>query len=127
MDVEIMFFVERKKNLSLENTRCLMDKLISKPFTIREPHYLYIEPRIYAEELIECPQGSSLVDYKFMCVKGKIKCILICSDRSKGIFNYITRVVVNKQWHLLPWISDATSSNKVTRSSHSFRQNGIYC
>ena len=102
----------KKEELSLENTRCLMDKLISKPFTIREPHYLYIEPRIYAEELIECPQGSSLVDYKFMCVKGKIKCILICSDRSND-FHDITRVVVNKQWHLLPWISDATSSIKL--------------
>lgn len=103
---------KNKDKLSLETTRRFMNKLIRNPFTIREPHYRYIEPVIYAEELIEYPQGSSLVDYKFMCVKGKVKCILICSERSND-FHDITRVVVNKQWHLLPWISDATPLIKV--------------
>lgn len=46
-----------------------------------ERHYSKIQPRIYAEELIETGDNSMPTDYKFMCVKGKIADCLVVSNR----------------------------------------------
>jgi hypothetical protein len=68
-----------------------------------EPHYTYIEPVIYAEQLIECKKTEdSLIDYKFMVcnveggsagMKGKnksvISCILVVCDRYTDLKFYI--------------------------------------
>lgn len=72
-----------KSQLDVETVRKKMGKLLASPFSIREPHYKYIEPLIYAEEYIGMVQDGKLpVDYKFHCIKGKVNCILTCSNRS---------------------------------------------
>lgn len=59
-----------KSTLCFDEIRAKMNRLVSHPFSIREPHYSFIAPRIYAEELIEYSDCKPLVDYKLICVKG---------------------------------------------------------
>ncbi|MDR3129617.1 MAG: hypothetical protein LBU03_05195 [Tannerellaceae bacterium] len=77
--------------------------LVKTTYSIMEPHYTYIEPVIYAEQLIECKkQKDSLSDYKFMVcnagegsagMKGKnkpvIPCILVVCDRYIDLKFYV--------------------------------------
>lgn len=113
-----------KRELSIPKTRRLLTQLIKKPYSIREPHYPYITPKIYAEELIENGDNSSLTDYKFMCVKGKIECILVCSNRSSD-FHKIDRATVDKTWEPLPWIIESSKSSLPSRPKHLEEMNHI--
>ncbi len=93
-----------KRELNTQQVRKMMNRIVRKKFSIREPHYQYIDPKIYAEELIKQEDGKSLTDYKFMCVKGEIQCILTCSDRSKD-FHRVSLCTLSKDWEVLPWMS----------------------
>lgn len=47
----------------------------------REWPYKNVKPRIIAEEYMAEVENSDLLDYKFMCFNGKVKCSFICSER----------------------------------------------
>lgn len=49
-----------------------------------EPHYLLIQPRVYAEEYLG--ELDSLIDYKIHCYNGRPSFVLTVSERSKGIY-----------------------------------------
>lgn len=47
-----------------------------------EWHYSLIKPRIIAEEYLNSiGENTSIIDYKFHCIKGKVVGILVCYDR----------------------------------------------
>lgn len=71
-----------------------------------EPHYLKIQPVIYAEELIENDStfSSSLVDYKVFCFSGKAYCILVCSDRIIG--KHVNLSFYDCNWNIRPEMLD---------------------
>ena len=62
-----------------------------------EPHYLSIEPCIFAERLLinDCSFSSSVVDYKFYCFYGEPKCVLVCFDRDKL---HAQKIVYDLNW-----------------------------
>lgn len=64
-----------------------------------EQHYHYIEPKVYAEELIETSDGSLPVDYKFTCIGGEIMDIFVATDRAVNT-HYCTFDI---NWNLLPY------------------------
>lgn len=68
-----------------------------------EPHYACIDPKIYAEELIDVGEGKQPMDYKFTCIKGKVRDCFICSERETGHTKYIT---LDTNWNVLPWTFD---------------------
>ena len=49
-----------------------------------ERHYNLITPKIVVEEFIDDGTGGFPVDYKFMCIHGKVHCILGVNGRSEG-------------------------------------------
>ena len=69
-----VYVVKDKRKEDLEKIRSILKKDLSKPFgeETAEPHYLKIKPVVFAEELLEQDGdfSSSLVDYKFYCIKG---------------------------------------------------------
>lgn len=71
-----------------------------------EPHYLKIQPVIYAEELIENDStfSTSLVDYKVFCFSGKAYCILVCSDRIIG--KHVNMSFYDCNWNIRPEMLD---------------------
>ena len=55
-----------------------------------EPHYKYIEPRIYCEELIDTGSEKWPTDYKFTCINGQIADIFVAVERETGSTKYCT-------------------------------------
>lgn len=49
-----------------------------------ERHYNLITPKIVVEEFIDDGTGGFPVDYKFMCIHGKVHCILGVNGRGEG-------------------------------------------
>lgn len=72
-----------------------------------ESHYHYIEPKVYAEELIETEDGSWPVDYKFTCIGGEIVDIFVAVDREFNL-KYCT---LDTNWKQLPYMREAYRPN----------------
>lgn len=65
-----------------------------------EPHYLKIEPKIFAEQLLDLGDGKVLTDYKFHCIKGKIVDVFLAGENEKHERKYAT---VDLDWNELPY------------------------
>lgn len=90
----------RDKNaLNVKEAITTMHRAIMSGVNHVEPHYHFITPRIYAEELIETPDGTLPVDYKFTCIGGEIMDIFVATDRAVSA-HYCT---LDLDWNLLPY------------------------
>lgn len=65
-----------------------------------ERHYRYITPKVFAEELIETPDGDLPIDYKFTCVGGEIMDVFVATERATNT-KYST---LDLDWNMLPYI-----------------------
>ena len=68
---------------------CVSKWLKSQHYSESEQHYNLIEPKIVVEEYIDDGTGGFPVDYKFMCIRGKVHCILGVSGRNEGEGYYL--------------------------------------
>lgn len=50
-----------------------------------EYHYRYIEPLVFAEQLLNDNREERMTDYKVHCFEGKAVCILVCTNRSSDL------------------------------------------
>ncbi len=79
-----------KSRLSIDETRAkLTSWLQNSIFSFAERHYNLIEKRIIVEEFIDDGNGGFPIDYKFMCIRGKVACILACNGRESGHGDYL--------------------------------------
>jgi len=78
-----VFVCRNKEEFDLKNAKKNLAKSVKQNFAKKnlEYHYKYIKPKIICEELLDDGSNSLPVDYKFYCFNGKVKCILVCSDR----------------------------------------------
>lgn len=60
----------------IENNMALNDVMFKF-----EPHYSFIKPKVYAEELMDLESASGIIDYKFFCIHGEIYAIQIIGNR----------------------------------------------
>ncbi len=60
-----------------------------KNYSESERHYNLIPKKIVCEEFIDDGSGGFPVDYKFMCIKGDVVCVLACSGRENGHATYL--------------------------------------
>lgn len=60
-----------------------------KNYSNAEQHYNLIKRRIIAEEFIDDGNGGFPHDYKFMCIHGKVHCILAVTGRESGHGEYL--------------------------------------
>lgn len=74
-----------------------------------EPHYYKIQPKLYAEELIETENHEAPVDYKFMCINGKIGECLIILERTEDSHKVIR---VDENGTILPYTVEKYLSSK---------------
>lgn len=58
-------------------------------YSYTERHYNLIPHKIVCEEFIDDGSGGFPIDYKFMCIHGKVHCILACSGREQGHADYL--------------------------------------
>ena len=90
-----------------QSIKTLNEAIISGKNSL-EPHYHYIEPKVYAEELIETADGAWPVDYKFTCIGGEIVDIFVAVDRATKT-KYCT---LDLNWKPLPYIREEYAPNK---------------
>ncbi|MPL77457.1 hypothetical protein SDC9_23313 [bioreactor metagenome] len=67
----------------------------------REYPYRNVKPRIIAEQLLERKDLKELMDYKFLCFNGKVKCSFICLNRNS--INGLNVDFYDLNWNLLPF------------------------
>ncbi len=58
-------------------------------YSVSERHYNLIPKKFVCEEFIDDGTGGFPVDYKFMCIHGKVQCILGVSGREQGHGSYL--------------------------------------
>lgn len=75
-----------KNNIDEKYIRYKLNKSLKKNYFYhgREWPYKDIKPRIICEKYMEDTNSKDLKDYKFMCFNGKVKCILVCSERNSS-------------------------------------------
>lgn len=64
-----------------------------------EPHYHFIEPKVFCEELIDTGSDALPTDYKFTCINGEILDIFVATERETNA-KYCT---LDLQWNPLPY------------------------
>ena len=79
-----------KNKLNIEEVRNQVDVWL-KPgrYSVAERHYDLIPRKFICEEFIDDGNGGFPIDYKFLCINGKVHCILACSGREKGHAEYL--------------------------------------
>lgn len=58
-------------------------------YSYSERHYNLIPQRVICEKFIDDQTGGFPIDYKFMCIHGKVACILACGGRENGHAQYL--------------------------------------
>lgn len=94
-----------KSKLDLEQAKLtLKSALVRAKGYFLEPHYLIIEPKVYAEELLDLGEGRVLTDYKFHCIKGEIVDVFLAGENANGERKYAT---VDLNWDVLPYTKES--------------------
>lgn len=79
-----------KSRLDFDVCRRQVDEWLKpKSYSISEKHYNLIDRKFICEAFIDDGTGGFPIDYKFMCIHGKVKCILACSGRENGHADYL--------------------------------------
>ena len=79
-----------KSKLEINKCKQLLKEWFKvKDYSFTEQHYSKIEKCAVCEEFIDDGNGGFPIDYKFMCIHGKIVCVLACSGREKGHADYL--------------------------------------
>lgn len=94
-----VWVIRDKKSTDLNKLKEQLQRALKIRFGVEsaEPHYLKIEPRIIAEELLEENNSfsTSLVDYKVWCFRGKVFATWCCYNRNG--------FEADTEWHDLNW------------------------
>ena len=73
-----------------------------------EMQYKDVEKKILVEEYIGDKDGSFPDDYKFHCMNGECKCVMVCKDRVIG--ERATYFYFDRDWKLLPYSQEAVEN-----------------
>lgn len=103
-----------KNKLDKEAVRKKLEKSLKQNFykVGREWPYKNVPRKVIAEKFIidSTSEDGDLMDYKFMCFNGEVKCSFVCSERRKGL-----RVTFfDKEWNRMPFERHYPQSDKPT-------------
>ena len=103
-------FCHNKEKFNIENAFAKLEKALKDNYYKkgREWPYKNVLPQIIAEPLLT-RNPEELLDYKFMCFNGAVKCIFVCSNRNDTFVN-VTFFDLN--WNQLPFERHYPRSSK---------------
>lgn len=104
-----------KSELDYEQCRKqVREWLRSSHYSVSERHYDLISKKIVCEEFIDDGTGGFPVDFKFMCICGKVQCILGVSGRERGHGSYLPYTT---EWRPIPeyYRGNSTASEPLPR------------
>lgn len=98
-----------KSKLNQEYAIQTLHEAINNGLNHSEPHYTFIKPKVFAEELIETQDNSLPTDYKFTCIGGEIVDIFVAVERESNA-KYCTMDI---NWNLLPYTKKSYMPSKI--------------
>lgn len=110
-----------KSALDIPRAKKQMTKWLRKnPYwSSREYPYKDVKPRIIAEKYMTDGSKSELIDYKFFCFNGEVKCLFVATDRGKleeeTKFDFF-----DLNWNHLPIINGHPNSLKIIKKPEGF-------
>lgn len=96
------YFCKNKKELNIIEAKRIINEALNTKFGLAETQYHSIKPQVYCEEYIEDGTGTLPSDYKFLCTDGKIKCILVVTERTETSFKLLT---YDTNWEKLNYVT----------------------
>lgn len=92
-----------KSSFDIDTARKKINKHLKKNYYYlhREWPYKNVRPRIICEKYMEDKSGNDLMDYKYMCFNGKVKCTFVCLNRSSSTGLNID--IYDRDWGLMPF------------------------
>ena len=115
-----VFVCKDKEKFDINNAKLVLNKGLNENFSLNnlEYQYSYIEPKIICEELLEDGNLELPLDYKFYCYKGKVECILLCSNREKSLkLDYY-----DTDWNYLNYAKKEFRSNEEHKKPKNLKQ-----
>lgn len=89
-----------KSKIDMDQVRALASSWLGDKISSQsERHYNLINQKIVCEAFIDDGSGHFPTDYKFLCLNGKVVCILACSERETGHARYSPYTI---EWQPLP-------------------------
>ena len=85
----------------------------------REYPYKGVKPRIIAEEYLYDSQGKEIVDYKFMCFNGVVKCSFTVTNRLSQEDMHVTFYDIN--WNIMPFTRHYKADNIPIEKPQNYR------
>jgi len=99
--------VKDKSTIDIDDVKNKLNKWLKWKYGLEtcQPHYSRIKPLILAEELLideeTTRQGKLLIDYKFYCVNGKPKYVMVMTDRKPNSHD-VKVGIFDMDWKLYP-------------------------
>ena len=91
-----------KSKLNIAEAINTLNKSIEAGKNNVEPHYHYVTPKVFAEELIETGSEALPTDYKFTCINGEIVDVFVATERETNA-KYCT---MDLDWNPLPYTKE---------------------
>lgn len=96
-----------KDKLDIDSAKKKLSKGMNEKYYLAysEMQYKDVQPRILCEKYIGEEDGTLPLDYKFYCMNGKAKYVMICTDREIG--KEPKYFYFNKNWEMQPFTHDS--------------------
>lgn len=111
-----------KSKLDFDFVKQKMEKSLSSNcyFSTAEWVYKHLKPRIIVEKLLEDPKHGDLMDYKFMCFNGKVKCSFVCTGRESAEGLKVT--FYDRDWNIMPFERNHPAEKKPIEKPFCYEQ-----
>ena len=115
-----IFICKSKEKFDYINAYKSLDKAVKGNFAKNslEYHYSKIEPKIICEEYLNDGSHTMPIDYKFYCYKGKVECILVCTDRE----NKLKLSYYSPTWEKLDYVTDDYKESKLLEKPNNLNE-----
>lgn len=96
-----------KNKLDIEKAKLRLDNGMKEKYYLSysEMQYKDVKPYILCEKYIGEPDGTAPLDYKFYCMNGQAKYVMICTDRVNG--KHAKYFYFNREWEMQPFTYDS--------------------
>ncbi len=106
---------EDKSSFDIKNAEKKVNSWLKEKYgcATTELHYTKIKPKIIIEKYLCDKKGEMPTDYKFYCFNGKVKFIVVCSER--GMHGKTKYDYYDTDWNELPYGLSIYNSNKTCK------------
>lgn len=114
-----VFICRDKESFDKEYALKKLSQLLKDDFYLigREWPYKNVKRKVLAEQYIE-DEANDIIDYKFMCFNGKVKCIFTCSERHSNDGLKVT--FFDLDWNVLPFERSFPKSESIIEKPKKF-------